>query len=77
VDLIDLMVEMIGMADDLQKTEFEALTNGLRDLKRQSISSACRALIEKYCGKPAAKRFTQAYKIRSKIIHGGEPPSGN
>jgi hypothetical protein len=54
VRLVERVIEMVRTADDLEKSEKEALANGLRELCKQSISAACRALVRRFCGEEAA-----------------------
>ena len=70
------MIEMTAAATDLGESERQSLVNGLKNLKQESVGSACRTLVSEHCGEPAAKDFTRAYKIRSKLLHTGEPLSG-
>ena len=60
----------------MEADEKEGLTGGLQNLKQESIGAACRALVKKHCGESASKTFKQAYDIRSKMLHVGEPPIG-
>ena len=75
VALIDRMMEMAAAAGNP-----DDLNNGLGNLKQESIRSACRRLVETSGEKPvdthAARTFARAYKIRSTLLHEGEPPSG-
>lgn len=47
-----------------------------RNRKRESIGSACRALVRTHCGEPAVKDFTRLYETRCELLHDGEPASG-
>jgi hypothetical protein len=76
VALVESMIEKAATAGDLDESERKSLTDGLGNLKRESISSACRALVRTYCGDPAAEDFTRMYNIRSELLHKGEPPPG-
>ncbi len=76
VALVQRMIELTGPKSDVEEDELVALRNGLLDLRRQSISAACRALVRTHCGAPAEKSFVQAYSLRSALLHDGEPPSG-
>jgi hypothetical protein len=75
VALIDRMMEMAAAAGNP-----DDLNNGLGNLKQESIRSACRRLVETSGEKPAdthaARAFARAYKIRSTLLHEGEPPPG-
>jgi hypothetical protein len=73
---IDKMIGMTLAVENLDKIEKEALVNGLRELRQQSIAATCRGLVRQHCGEPDAMAFAHAYKIRSKMLHNGEPPSG-
>jgi hypothetical protein len=74
--LIEDSLRMAGAAVGLEEEEQEALKQGLSNLKRESIGSACRALVRTHCGEPEVKDFKRLYNIRSTLLHDGEPPSG-
>jgi hypothetical protein len=76
VALIAQMIQMTAAAGDLKEGERKSLKDALGNLRRVSIGSTCRALVKMHCGAPAAKYFTRAYDIRSKLVHEGEPPPG-
>lgn len=44
----------------------------LGDLKRESISNACRKLVDRYLGKEDMKVFNTCYTIRSQLVHTGK-----
>jgi hypothetical protein len=67
------MIEETAIAGDLEQSERKSLTDGLGNLKRESITSACRRLVKTHCGDPAVEAFTRAYRIRSELLHNGEP----
>jgi hypothetical protein len=71
VALIERLLEMTAAAGNPDE-----LTDGLANLKQESIRSACRRLVTTYCGKPAVTDLMRAYKIRSTLLHEGEPPTG-
>ncbi len=74
--LVKQMIQMAKTATDLGKAEQHALRSGLGYLRRESISQACRALVQKHVGKVAATDFARMYDIRSKMLHRGEPRPG-
>lgn len=74
--LIERMIAMTAAAADLDESEREALRNGLRSLKQESIGSAIGTLVRAYCEESAAKDVSRAYAIRSNLLHTGESPSG-
>jgi len=76
VALVESMIEVARAKDDLSEPERESLCNGLRELRRQSISASCRKLVHTHCGETAEEDFGRAYKIRSTMLHRGEPPPG-
>jgi hypothetical protein len=73
VVLVNRMIEETAIAGDLEQSERKSLTDGLGNLKRESITSACRRLVKTHCGDPAVEAFTRAYRIRSELLHNGEP----
>jgi hypothetical protein len=75
IALVNCMIEEAATAGNLEESERKALTDDLGNLKRESISSACRRLVRTHCGAPAVEAFTRAYGIRGKLLHNGEPPS--
>jgi hypothetical protein len=75
VALINCMIEEAATAGNLEESERKALTDGLGNLKRESISSACRRLVRTHCGDSAVEAFTRAYGIRGELLHNGEPSS--
>jgi hypothetical protein len=75
VALVKRMIEKAATAGDLEESERKSLTDGLGNLKRESISSACRRLVRTHCGDPAVENFTRAYGIRGELLHNGEPSS--
>jgi hypothetical protein len=64
---------------ELSAEEKRSLVGGLRELRRESISSAGRRLAAERLGErtymemPAAKFFAHCYDLRSRLVHGGEP----
>jgi hypothetical protein len=75
VVLVERMIEQAATAGEIEESERKSLTDGLGNLKRESISSACRRLVRTHCGDPAVEAFTRAYRIRSELLHNGEPSS--
>ena len=73
--LVKRMIEKAATAGDLEESERKSLTDGLGNLKRESISSACRRLVRTHCGDSAVEAFTRAYGIRGELLHNGEPSS--
>jgi hypothetical protein len=76
VKLIEQMIKMIDVAADLDPAEKKSFNSGLGNLKQETIGSACRALVSAYCGEADAETFARAYRIRSRLLHEGEPPAG-
>jgi hypothetical protein len=75
VVLINRVIEQAATAGDLEEFERKSLIDGLGNLKRESISSACRRLVRTHCGDPAVEAFIHAYRIRGELLHNGEPSS--
>ena len=76
VALIESWIAMTAAAVDVKPSAKETLEDGLGNLKRESIGSACRALVGAHCGEPAVKDFKRLYKTRSELLHNGELASG-
>jgi hypothetical protein len=64
------------MISDFVSYCLKGVTQGLGNLKQESISKACRSLVKKRLGKEAETHFKEAYKIRAKIFQTGLVPSG-
>jgi hypothetical protein len=73
VALIERMIEKAATTSDLEESERKSLTDGLGNLKRESIGSACRRLVRTHCGDPTMDAFTRAYGVRGELLHNGEP----
>ena len=73
VAFVNRVIENVATTGDLEESERKALIDGLGNLKRESISSACRRLVRTHCGDPAVEDFTRAYGIRGELLHNGEP----
>ena len=77
ISLLDGFIETIKTTEkDVSLDERNAICNRLGNLKRESISSACRNLIRKYIGEEFVKRFTFLYGLRSELVHNGKLPEG-
>jgi hypothetical protein len=76
VALVQKLIDMAVAAVDVEASEKQALEKHLGYLKRESIGSACRALVRTHFEEPAVKDFTRLYKTRSELLHNGEPASG-
>jgi len=61
---------------NINNDELEVLIQRLNELKRESISSACRNLVSQVLGDSPAKTFRACYSIRSKMVHEGILPVG-
>lgn len=77
VNLVDGFIESVrtSQLDQLAK---DSLVGGLRELRRESISSAGRALAghlgdRTYLDKSAPTFFTACYSLRSRLVHGSVP----
>lgn len=57
-----------GYAADVR----EALVQRVRELRQESISRACRAVVGSKLDADASKRFTKLYSKRSTLVHTGE-----
>lgn len=64
--------EINGISDD----EIDSFVQRLHQLKRESISVACRNLIQQYLGNDEVKFFKECYNIRSKLVHDGTIKDG-
>jgi len=54
----------------------EELLSRLGQLKRESITSACKGLVTRYLDDKSAFQFTNYYRIRGDILHDGVIPEG-
>jgi len=73
IRFLDECIERVDERSIADAKEREVLQNALRGLKRESINSACRSLVEGLLGAAQAKRFKELYGVRSKLSHGGPP----
>jgi hypothetical protein len=58
----------------LSNQEKELLKNGLNNLKKVSISAACRQFVASHSDASAADEFDVFYDARSKMLHQGKTP---
>lgn len=73
--LIELSEHKLVSLDEISSDERNSFIQRLGNLKRESISSACRNLIRQYLGDDAVRQFRAHYDIRSKLIHEGDVSS--
>jgi hypothetical protein len=69
---LDKMIELTKTA--INGSEGTNLIDRLRELRRESISRACRKLVESSLGPEAMKLFKTCYDARSKLTHEGRIP---
>jgi len=74
---LDERIFLDGAINSLKASEVPAdskqtLANGLRGLKKQSISTAARATIAQKISAEAALDFRAMYDLRSRLVHGGK-----
>ncbi len=62
-------IESLAEQETLTHFELDALCNGLRNLKSESISEACRRLVQSAGGD--VELFSRCYKVRSELLHDG------
>ncbi len=70
---VDFLINQVKFSE-LSEENKEALTNGLGNLKRVSISTACRRLVEECINDEEARYFALCYNARSKLLHEGKIP---
>lgn len=76
---VDSLIEATNVSNELEPNEKDSLISGLRDLRKQSITSAGVELLEerlkgrKYGGQSAGEFWKTAYRLRSKLVHGSVP----
>ncbi len=75
LDLIEQMVQIARKTLGPGEANTASLIGGIRNLKYESIGTACRALVKEYCGAAKAKAFARQYEIRSRLLHNGTPPA--
>lgn len=76
LEFVERVLVMATDACDLEPDQRASLIGGLRELRQQSIRTACRILVRTHCGESDEKTFDRAYNIRSTMLHEGEPPPG-
>ena len=70
-ELVKQAKEHLNALDSVSQDDRDNFIQRLNELKCESISSACRTLVRKYLGDPAAKVFKECYNVRSKLVHEG------
>jgi hypothetical protein len=60
---------------DLDESDRRRLVNSIGNLRRESISSTCTALVTHYADVEQAETFAGAYRTRSRMVHAGNIPS--
>jgi len=68
---IDELMQSVR-ASELSDEEKDSLISGLGNLKRESISAACRRIVAESVGEEAAQYFSDCYAVRSELLHDGE-----
>ena len=53
---------------ELSDEEKDSLISGLGNLKRESISTACRRIVAESVGEEAAQYFSDCYAVRSELL---------
>lgn len=72
---IDSMIEELQQSS-LVDDQKASLIDGLKNLRVESISRACRRFVKTLLGKDAVKEFNDAYYMRSQILHSGKHDQG-
>lgn len=70
-DKIDELMRSVRTSE-LSCEEKDSLTSGLGNLKRESISAACRRMIAERRGEEAAQHIAACYEARSELLHDGK-----
>lgn len=78
VEHVDRLIDCTRSAAGVDKEERDSIVSALKGLRKESISAAGRRLVEvlgdrTYGGLSAKKLWTEAYDVRSKLVHGGVP----
>ena len=69
--LLEEFRALVEKAVDLSPDEKDRLSDGVGNLKRESISGACRDLVAAYGTAEDTKYFAKCYGLRSKLVHEG------
>lgn len=72
---LDSLVQQTQEAQ-LTGAQKNSLTEALKNLKRESISKACRRLVKERLGQKPMELFQECYDIRGKILHSGKSSKG-
>jgi hypothetical protein len=72
-DVQELLLRMKGILNsaNINETDRDQIAWALRDLKRRSITSSSKALVESFCGEEKARLFVKCYQARSQLVHNG------
>jgi hypothetical protein len=72
-DVQELLLAMKSSLNtaNICETDRAQIAGTLRDLKRRSITSSSKALVERFCGVEKASLFGKCYQARSKLVHNG------
>ncbi|MBW1894253.1 MAG: hypothetical protein JRI91_11245 [Deltaproteobacteria bacterium] len=62
--------------EDISDNEIDYFTQRLQNLKQESISAACRNLIQRYLGNAEALTYKRCYDVRSQLVHDGTIKDG-
>jgi hypothetical protein len=69
--LVEFSEQHLAVSEEVNREDIDSLVQGINNLKRESISTACRSLIRKHLGEEEAIVFKKCYDIRSKLSHKG------
>lgn len=72
---LDKLMDITSRSTLDEKQKY-SINNGLGNIKQESISKACRSLVNQLLGNESEDQFKRAYKVRAKILHTGLEPSG-
>jgi hypothetical protein len=70
-EIIALSKQQLATVKEISEDELDNFIQRLSDLKRESISSACRNLIQENLGDEDAAVFKRCYNLRSRLMHEG------
>lgn len=71
-NLVELSEKDLAAMENVSPDDRRDFIQRLHHLKRESISSACRNLVQRYLGDEAVARFQECYNLRSKLVHEGQ-----
>ena len=75
-ELVEISKEQLIPTEDISQEDINDFISRLSDLKRESITNACRNLVRKHLGDNESATFKECYDIRSKLAHTGVIPKG-